>query len=302
VKILRVEGIITALITPLNSDGDLCVECLKELIEFQYRNGVSGLYLTGTYGEGVVLPASVRLKVFEKTLEYASSSMYLLPHIGSSPLDVIVDLGKKLRDIGYKEISIVGPIYHKPSRKGLAEFYNYIASKTELNILIYNNPGRQGYNITPDDFHFVVDRVKNVVGIKDTSRDVDQLLELVKRFGDRYFIAGGGDSFMFYTFIVGAPVHICGISNLIPEVAVALYKSVKEGSYRKALEIQFKLNQLRKILSKLTPETQEALRELMKRRNIRSGYPPIHLAYDLDQRLVDEAYKLVVEILEAIKT
>jgi dihydrodipicolinate synthase/N-acetylneuraminate lyase len=298
---MHVEGVITALITPLNSDGTLCIECLKELTEFQYRAGIAGLYLTGTYGEGIILPLEIRLKVFEKALEFAPKDIYLLPHIGGAALDTIVELGRKVRDIGYKEVSVVGPIYHKPSRKGLAVFYEYIASKTELDILIYNNPGRTGYNITVEDFQYIVEHVKAVKGIKDTSRDVDQLLELVKRFGDKYFIAGAGDNLLFYTFAIGTPVHICGISNLVPEVAVALYRAVKEGDYQKALELQFEINKLRKIISKLSPEAQEVLRELMKRRNLRSGYPPIHLAYEFDPKLLDEATNLVTRILEVVK-
>jgi dihydrodipicolinate synthase/N-acetylneuraminate lyase len=298
---MRVEGVITALITPLNSDGTLCVECLKELIEFQHGAGIAGLYLTGTYGEGVVMPLEVRLKVFEKALEFAPKGMYLLPHIGGATVDTVIELGRKVRDLGYREVSVIGPIYHKPSRKGLVAFYDYIASKTELDILIYNNPGRTGYNITVEDFQYIVEHVKAVKGIKDTSRDVDQLLELVKRFGDKYLIAGAGDSLLFYTFAIGAPAHICGISNLVPEVAVALYRAVKEGNYQKALELQFEINKLRKIVSKLSSEAQEVLRELMKRRNLKSGYPPIHLAYEFDPKLLDEATNLVTRILEVVK-
>jgi len=297
---MKPEGIITALITPLDKNGELCNDCLKELIEFQYRSGVVGLYLTGTYGEGLVLPRALRLKVFEKSLEYAPSNMYLLPHIGSASHDAVIELGLKARDLGYREVSVIGPIYHKPSRRGLIDYYDYIASKIDLNILIYNIPERQGYNITPDDFQFIVDRVKNVVGIKDTSRDISQLLEYVNRFGGKYFIAGAGDSLLFYTFIIKAPANISGISNLVPEVTVALYKAVKEGNYSRALKLQYQLDQLRKVLSKLTPEMQEAVRELLKWRNIKAGYPPLHLVHDLDQGLLKKAYELVIEMVKSI--
>jgi 4-hydroxy-tetrahydrodipicolinate synthase len=298
---MRPQGIITALITPLDVNGELCVDCLKELIEFQYKSGIVGLYLTGTYGEGVILPLALRLRVFEKALEYAPTNMYLLPHIGAASYDAIIELGLKVRDLGYKDVSVVGPIYHKPSRRGLVEFYEYIASKTELNILVYNNPGRQGYNITPDDFQLIVDRVKSVVGIKDTSRDVDVLLEYVKRFGDRYFVAGAGDSFLLYTFMIGASAHVCGISNFIPEVTIALYKAIRDGNYGKAVELQYQLNQVRRILSKLAPETQEVLRELMRMRGLRAGYPPLHLMYDLDRGLLEKAFKLSMEIVGGVR-
>ena len=69
-----------------------------------------------------------------------------------------------------------------------------------------------------------------------------------------------GDSLLFYTFVIGAPADISGISNLVPEATAALYKAVKEGNYSRALKLQYQLDQLRKILSKLTTEMQEGKR------------------------------------------
>ncbi len=300
--IVKRNGIITALITSLSKDGELCVDCLKQLIEFQYKNGVQGLFLTGTYGEGVILPKSIRLKVFEKALELSPKDMYLLPHIGSASIDTVIELGKNVKDLGYKEVSIVAPPYHRPSKKGLAEFFNHVASKIELDIIIYNNPGRVGYNITPDDFQYIVDNVKSVKGIKDTSRDVDQLLEYAKRFKDKYFIAAAGDSFMFYAFAIGIPAHICGISNLIPEVASKLYSYVLKGDLTKALELQYQVNRLRKVLTKLSNEVQEAIRELLKFRGIDAGYPPVQMIQEFDSRSVEVAKRVLDEVLQVLSS
>lgn len=295
------HGIITALITPLTKDGDLCVECLRQLIEFQAGSGVHGLYLAGTYGEGVILPVQIKLKIFEKALEYAPSGMYLLPHIGTAGIDSIIELGKKVRDLGYSEVSIIAPLYHKPTRRGLVEFYEYISSKIDTKIVLYNNPGRQGYNVTPDDFQAIVDRVKNVVGVKDTSRDVEQLLEYATRFGDKYFIAGAGDSFLYYTFAIGASAHICGISNVVPELAVAIYESVIKGNHKKAIELQYLANKLRKALSKLSSEGQEAIREVLRYRGLNPGYPPVQMVHEFDPRHVEEARNTLQKVLEAVK-
>lgn len=295
------RGIITALITPLTKDRDLCTECLKQLIEFQVSKSVHGLYLTGTYGEGVILPLQVKLKVFEKALEYAPRGIYLLPHIGTSSIDSIIEMGRKVRDLGYEEVSIIAPLYHKPSRKGLVEFYDYISSKIDTKVVIYNNPGRQGYNLTPDDFQAIVDRAKSIIGIKDTSRDVDQLLEYVMRFSNKYFIAGAGDSFLYYTFAIGAPAHICGVSNLVPELPVALYESIINGDHKRALELQYLVNKLRKVLSKLSGESQEAIRELLKHRGLNPGYPPVQMVHEFDPKLIEEAGRIVLNVLEGLK-
>lgn len=295
------RGIITALVTPLNKDGTLCEDCLKQLIEFQVSRSIQGFYLAGTYGEGVILPTQVKVKLFEKALELAPPGTYLLPHVGTASIDAVVDVGRKVRDIGYEEVSIIAPLYHKPTKKGLIDFLDYVSSKIDAKIVLYNNPGRQGYNITPDDFQVIVDRVKSITGIKDTSRDVDQLLEYVKRFGDRYFIAGAGDSMLYYTFAIGAPAHVCGLSNLIPELAVALYESVSQGNHKKAIELQYLINRLRKVLSKLSGEGQEAIRELMKYRGVNPGVPPIQMIHEFDSKALDEARQVLIQVLEAAR-
>uniref|UniRef100_A0A7C2VLM9 Dihydrodipicolinate synthase family protein n=1 Tax=Ignisphaera aggregans TaxID=334771 RepID=A0A7C2VLM9_9CREN len=291
------QGVITALITPLNSDGTLCIDCLKEMIEFQVRSGVHGLYLTGTAGEGVILPTDIRMKVYEKVLEYAPSKLYLLPHVGAASVDVVINLAKHAKDLGYREVSMIAPIFHKPVRKGLVKYFEYVASKIELDIIIYNNKDRQGYNVSPDDFQAIVSTVSSVKGIKDTSKDVTQLLDYVSRFGDKYFIAGAGDDLLFYTFIINAHAHICAVSNVIPEIVVELYNKVKEGRVKEALDLQNKVNQFRKVVAKLGVETQEALRQLVKLRGVDSGYPPVQMAHDIDPKLVEEAKKVIESII-----
>lgn len=291
------RGILTALITPLNKDGDLCVECLKDMVEFQAKSGVHGLFLTGTTGEGYILPVHVRVKVYEKAREFAPSRMHLLPHVGAATIDTVVTLARVARDLGYREVSVIAPTFHKPTRKGLVEYYAEIASKADVDVVVYNNKNRQGYNVSPDDFQAIVERVPSIRGIKDASRDPAQLLELRMRFGHRYFIAGAGDDLVFYTFVVGAHAHICGVSNVIPEIAVALYEKALSGDYAKALELQYGIVLLRKHLSKLTGETQEALRELGKARGVNTGYPPIQVVHEFDKDVLEEAVRLLEKIL-----
>ncbi|MEL9908730.1 MAG: dihydrodipicolinate synthase family protein [Desulfurococcus sp.] len=285
---MRVHGIITALLTPLNKDLTLCNECLKNLIEFQASKGVAGIYLTGTAGEGIILPVKTRIELFKKALEYAPSNIYLLPHIGAASIDVVLELAREVKDLGYKDVSLISPIFHKPTRKGMIRFFEEVSSRTELNIVIYNNKNRQGYNISPDDFQAIVDAVRSVIGIKDTSKDVDQLLEYVKRFSHKYFIAGAGDELILYTFLIGAHAHICAVSNVIPEIVVELYKTVTGGDIKKAVELQYKINGLRKQISKIPVESQEVLRQLASLRGLKPGYPPLQLDFDYDEKTIGE--------------
>lgn len=292
------NGIITALVTPLNKENEICDDCLKQLIEFQVNKGINGLFLAGTYGEGIILPKNEKLKLFEKALEYKTERVYLLPHVGAGSIDTIVELGKKAVDLGYDEVSVIAPLYYRSTKEGLISFYEYIASKIDSKILIYNNPGRQGYNITPDDFEVISDKVKSIIGIKDSSKNPEQLLEYVKRFGNKYFIAGAGDSLILYTFLIGAKAHICGVSNLVPELAKALYEKVINKDFAKAIDLQYNVDVLRKILMRLSTELQVAIKIMLKYRGINAGYSSIQLRQEPDLKIVEEAKKILENIIK----
>ncbi|MCS7111067.1 MAG: dihydrodipicolinate synthase family protein [Ignisphaera sp.] len=293
----KVEGILTALLTPLTRDGDLCVECLESLIKFQIGKGISALFLTGTYGEGVILSSTVKQKIYKYALEFSSSKLTLLPHVGGADLESITSVAKFASDLGYSVVSVVGPIYHKPTKRGLAEFFSHISSKADVDIVIYNNRGRQGYNISPDDFDYISREVPAVVGIKDTSYDIEQMIEYVKRFGAKYFIGGAGDNLLYVTFAIGMPAHICGMSNAFPEIAIELYRAVKNGDHNAALDLQYKITRIRKVLAKFNLETQELLREVLKFRGLNPGYPPIQMREGLEARQTEELRRSLEQIV-----
>jgi len=292
------KGVVTALITPFTDGGGLCRSCLEQLVELQLRGGVESLFISGTYGEGVITSTRTREELLKVAIEVAPGRLSILPHVGGADVESVLHLAKLARDLGYRAVSVVGPVYHVPTRLGLVKYFSYVA-RAGVDIVVYNNKGRQGYNISPDDFEYVAREVPSVVGIKDTSYDVDQLLEYVKRFGSRYLVAGAGDNLLYYTFAIGAPAHICGISNLFPELVVELYRAVSEGNHAKAVEIQYRINGLRKLFRKFGVETQEVLRVALRFRGVDPGYPPLQMSFELSEQQLAELRRIVEEYLGA---
>jgi len=290
---------ITALITPLRRDLSLDVNGLEALIKFQVEKGISNFFVMGTYGEGVALPLRTRKEIISKLADILPSKSSAIIHVGSADPEAVLELAKLARDSGFKAVSSLGPIYHKPTVKALVSFYDYL-SKADVNLLVYNNKGRQGYNISPDIFEAIAREVPAVSGIKDTSYDVEQLQEYVERFSSRYFVAGAGDSLIYHTFAVGAVAHICGISNAFPELPSKLYQSFKEGRYADALAIQSKINKVRKVLKKFPIESPEVVREVLKLRGIDAGESPFHIG-GLDEKQISELKEAIDPILEEME-
>jgi len=294
----KVEGIITALLTPLSKDGDLCAECLKDILEYQLSNGVSGFFIMGTYGEGPILNQKVKRKMLEKTLEYVPSKTVVLPHIATSDIEASYELARYAKNLGYEVVSSVGPIYFKASKKGLMEYFKYI-SQTDLGVVIYNNSDRLKYNITPSLFEEICREVPTIMGIKDSSSSVEQLLEYVTRFKNRYFIAGAGDNLIYYTFIIGADAHVCALSNVFPRQASELYKAILDKDLAKAREIQSFFNKIRAIVKKFNTESSEVLKEILKLKGINAGYPLAFLG-GLEHHEREELRELIKPYLDTI--
>lgn len=241
-KRFEIEGIITALLTPLTHKEKIKEDSLRKLVDFQIENGVHGFFPLGTAGEGMKLSLEKRKKAAEIVVDQTKGRTPIILHVGTPDTEMTMELAKHARDIGVDAIGVVGPFFYKPDTIGLIRHYKRVGEETGLPIFIYNNAGRQGYNISPEIFAKILEEVPEVVGLKDTSHNIEQLQNYVRKFGKSYTIIGAVDSMMFANFVVGAKAHIAMISNLFPELTIQLYEEVKKGDYKKARELQFRLN------------------------------------------------------------
>lgn len=270
------EGIVTAIITPLKDDAEVNEEGIASLINFLVEKGIKGFFILGTYGEGILISKDERERMLEKVVEVVPNKASIIAHVGAADVKTALALAKHAADLNIGAISSVGPIYHKPGKTGLISYYSYL-SRADVPIMVYNNKGRQGYNISPSDFESITKEVPSVTGIKDTSYDVEQLQNYVDMFGKTYWVAGAGDSLIAVTFVIGAKAHVCGIANAFPEIPLAVYAAVENGNVKKAIELQSVINRMRRELSKFGVETQVILREILRLRGVDVGGSPIPL-------------------------
>lgn len=142
-------------------------------------------------------------------------------------------------------------MFLKPTEEELYLHYKTVAeSIEELPLLIYNNP-RIGYTLSADLVEKLARNVKNIVGIKDSSGDINQLLEFIRRTRDIEFkIFGGKDTLLFSSLTVGAVGGVCTAANIFPELVTSIYNKYKEGDLKESLELQFKLNPVRLSMDK----------------------------------------------------
>jgi len=269
------SGVITAAITPLTPDGDIKEDSLAEFVDFQVRNGIKGFFLLGTYGEGLAVHPRKRMYFLERFLEHARSNTLIIVNVSSTAPEVSLELARHAADLGVDAISSLPPIYYSQDLRGLVRYFS-LFSKIDLPVLIYNNPHRQNYDVTPSFFEHIVREVPNLKGIKDSSGSIERVYKLLSAdYVKNYFIAIANDLMILHTFLLGGKAHICGLSNLFPEIAHKIYASLVSNDLRLAVELQNILSKIREAMKEVPVDSSVVVKELLKSRGIDPGYPSL---------------------------
>lgn len=268
-------GVITALVTPLTSEGNIKGDVLGRLIDFQTRGGIKGFFLLGTYGEGLAIHPRKRMEFLERFLEYVPSNVLVIVNASSTSPEVSLEIAKHAVDLGIKAVSLLPPLYYAQDLTGLIRYFS-LFSRIDVSLLIYNNPRRQNYDISPTTFELIAREVPNLRGMKDSSGSIERVHKLLSDvYARRYFIAIANDSLLFYTFLLGGKAHICGLSNAFPEIAHGIYTSVLNNELKRAVNLQNLLNDIREAVKEVPVDSSVVVRELMRLRGIDPGHPSL---------------------------
>ncbi|MEM2841899.1 MAG: dihydrodipicolinate synthase family protein [Thermoproteota archaeon] len=289
------SGIITAILSPLDHEGNLIKESVLQQLEFQKNAGVDGIFALGTFGEGPYLNFRLKKELIGMLAEH--SKLPIIVHVGSSLLEDVLKLVRECNE--YNNIfgvSSIAPFFYRPDERALITFYEMISKVSTKPVYIYNNPGRQGYNITPETFGRISQAVEGVAGIKDTSYNIEQIQSLIQRFSGSHDIYGAGDSLIFVQLMLAVKGHICGISNVFPEIAVKIRDHVYGGMYREALKFQYELNAIRKALQEFNLDI-APYKAAMKLRGIDVGVPvrPLRPLSEEECKIITDKLRPLIE-------
>ena len=214
---MNLQGCGTALVTPFRPDGAVDEDALKAHVRWQVANGVSLLVPAGTTGEASTLTESEWLRVVELTVEAADSKAPVFAGATHNSTRQAAENAKKLASIhGLGGILTANPYYNKPSQEGQYQHFKAIAESVDLPILLYNIPGRTGANLEPATVLRLAE-LKNVVGIKESSGNLQQITELLTQVPRAFRVFAGDDALCLPTLAVGGMGLISVASNALPQ-------------------------------------------------------------------------------------
>ncbi len=237
----EISGTGVALITPFKTNFDVDYEALEKVVKHVTKGGVDYLVVLGTTGENVTLSSDEKSKVFQTIREVNAKKLPLvLGHGGNNTAALIENLSRyDLTDV-HSILSVV-PSYSKPNQRGIYEHYKAFAQVCPKPILLYNVPGRTGVNMEPETTLQLAKEFKNVIGIKEASGKMDQIMNIMRQAPKDFLVISGDDSITVPLISVGAHGLISVIANAFPNQISSAVRSALNGDYQSAKEQHYKI-------------------------------------------------------------
>jgi 4-hydroxy-tetrahydrodipicolinate synthase len=234
------KGSITAIATPFK-DNKIDEKAFRGLIEFQIKNGSSGIVPCGTTGESATLNFEEHDRVIEMAIEYAQKRIQVIAGTGSNSTEEAIMLTKHAAKAGADASLQVSPYYNRPTQKGLYEHFKAIASAVDIPIILYNIASRTGVNIEPETMAKLAHDCKNIVAVKEASGSLDQMSRIKSLCPANFELLSGDDSLTLPVLSIGGTGIISVVSNIVPKDVADLVSAFERGDIKKAQGLHYKL-------------------------------------------------------------
>ena len=234
------KGSLVALITPMNQDGSINYEQLRDLIDWHIENGTDGIVAVGTTGESATLPVEEHLAVIEATVKYVNKRVPVIAGTGANNTVEAIALSKAAEQAGADYTLSVVPYYNKPSQEGIYQHFKAIAEATSIPMVIYNVPGRTVVSMSNDTILRLAE-IPNIVGVKEASGNIGNNIELINSVPEGFAVFSGDDP-------TGLPFMLCGghgvvtvAANVAPKLFADMCRAALEGDIATARRLNEQL-------------------------------------------------------------
>ena len=237
-------GSAVELVTPFKDNGDVDFDKLKELVEFHVAHKTDAIVICGTTGEAATLSHEEHLECIKKCVEFADHRIKVVAGTGSNCTATAIYLSTEAESYGVDGLLVVTPYYNKATQKGLIAHFTAVANSVSVPIILYNVPSRTGCNILPETAVELAKTVDNIVGIKEASGNIGQVVKLASLAQGCIDIYSGNDDQVVPLLSLGGKGVISVTANIIPEDTHDMVMKFLEGDIEGSLKLQLKAVEL----------------------------------------------------------
>ncbi|MEQ8624578.1 MAG: 4-hydroxy-tetrahydrodipicolinate synthase [Vicingaceae bacterium] len=237
----NLSGTGVALVTPFKTDGSIDFDGLSNLVEHVIKGGVNYLVVLGTTGESITLTDEEQVEVLEHVKKVNASRLPIVLGIGGNNTQKLLAEFKRFNLDGVTAILSSSPSYNKPTQEGIYQHFKKLAEAAPLPIILYNVPGRTASNMTAKTTLRLANDFKNIIGIKEASADLNQVMEIIKNKPDKFLLISGEDGLTFPMIACGGAGVISVVANSQPTIFAGMVREALNGDFESAKKKHYQL-------------------------------------------------------------
>lgn len=226
-----------AIVTPFKEDKTVDFVAFEKLINFQIENNTDAIIVCGTTGEPSTLTEEERFEVIKFCVDKVAKRVPVIAGAGCNDTMQSVKMCKRCEEIGVDGLLIVTPYYNKTTQKGIINHYKIIAESVKLPIILYNVPSRTGLNMLPKTV-LELSKVDNIVGIKEASGNISQIVEIASICKEDFYIYSGNDNQILPILSIGGKGVISVMANIIPKDTHNIIQKFLDNDFEESKKIQ----------------------------------------------------------------
>ena len=205
-----------AIVTPFKDNSEVDYEKFAEMVEYQIENGTDAIIVCGTTGESSTLTHEEHLDVIRYCVEKVNGRIPVIAGTGSNCTDTAIYLSTEAEKYGVDGLLLVTPYYNKATQKGLYQHFKAVADSVKVPVILYNVPSRTGCNIAPETVVKLCTEVENIVGVKEASGNLSQIVKLMSLADGKVDLYSGNDDQITPLLALGGKGVISVLSNVAP--------------------------------------------------------------------------------------
>jgi 4-hydroxy-tetrahydrodipicolinate synthase len=241
------KGIIPAIVTPFATDGELDRDGLVRLTRFLLDNGVHGIMTTGGNGEFPHLLREEKRMVTETVAKEVKGLVPVIAGTAACSTRETLLLSRDAKEVGADAVILTPPYFYKLPDESTLRHFKTLSDNLEIPIIVYNNPLYTGNNLSPDLIDKIAD-YKGVIGLKQSNSDLGQLVEAIRRSGEKISICTGIDSQFYPSLCAGARGIFSTAACVIPKQMVQIFDFIENEKHDEAFSLHMKIQELNRLL------------------------------------------------------
>lgn len=250
------RGIIPPIITPMNEDESVNEQELRNQVNRLVEAGVHGLFPFGTNGESYILSEKEKEQVLSVVVEENRGRVPVYAGSGCVGTKDTIRMSQMAQSLGADVLSVITPWFAKASDEELYDHYCAVAGAVKIPVILYNIPARTGNSLSPA-LVARLSRVENIVGVKDSGGNFDNMLQYMEKTRERegFIVLSGNDSLIYWNLLAGGSGGIAGCANVYPKTMASIYEKFVAGDLEGARKAQDSIRSFRDCFRYGNPNT-----------------------------------------------